>query len=86
MVISLGSSLFGTLIKECYMKARGIAIIDLEIEGGFKEAAAEEVALEKLIADYVKGNSRVVHYQVELRERRGEPGAVDLSKMKFRSN
>ena len=27
------------------MKARGIAIIDLEIDGGFKEAAAEEVAL-----------------------------------------
>ena len=68
------------------MKARGIAIIDLEIDGGFKEAAAEEVALEKLIADYVKDNSRVVHYQVELRERRGEPGSVDLSKMKFRAN
>jgi hypothetical protein len=68
------------------MKARGIAIIDLSIEGGFKEAAAEEVALEKLIADYCKGNPRIVHYQVELRERRGEPGAVDLNKMKFRAN
>ena len=38
------------------------------------------------IREYVKTNKRVVHYQVELRERRGEPGAVDLSKMKFRAN
>jgi hypothetical protein len=68
------------------MKARGIAIIDLEIEGGFREAAKEEEAIEQLIREYVKTNKRVVHYQVELRERRGEPGAVDLSKMKFRAN
>ena len=68
------------------MKARGIAIIDLEIEGGFREAAKEEEAIEQLISDYVKTNKRVVHYQVELRERRGEPGAVDLAKMKFRAN
>ena len=61
------------------MKARGIAIIDLEIEGGFREAAKEEEAIEQLISDYVKTNKRVVHYQVELRERRGEPGAVDLA-------
>jgi hypothetical protein len=68
------------------MKARGIAIIDLEIEGGFREAAKEEEAIEQLIREYVKTNKRVVHYQVELRERRGEPGAVDLAKMKFRAN
>ena len=68
------------------MKARGIAIIDLEIDGGFREAAKEEEALENLIKEYIKNNPRVVHYQCELRERRGEPGAVDLSKMKFRSN
>jgi|TARA_R110001592_G_scaffold252637_1_gene515429 hypothetical protein len=68
------------------MKARGIAILDLEIDGGFKEAGMEQDALEKLIKDYCEGNKRIVHYQVELRERRGEPGAVDLSKMKFRAN
>ena len=68
------------------MKARGIAIIDLEIEGGFREAAKEEEAIEQLIREYVKTNKRVVHYQVELRERRGEPGAVDLAKMKFGAN
>ena len=68
------------------MKARGIAIIDMEIEGGFREAAAEEESLENLIANFCKGNKRIVHYQVELRERRGEACAVDLSKMKFRAN
>jgi len=68
------------------LKARGIAILDLEIEGGFREAGIEEDALEKLIKDYCANNKRVVHYQVELRERRGPAGAVNLSKMKFRSN
>lgn len=68
------------------MKARGLAIIDLEIEGGFREAAAEEEALEKLIREYCEKNPRVITYQCELRERRGEAGAVDISKMKFRAN
>lgn len=68
------------------MKARGLAIIDLEIEGGFREAAKEEEALEKLIRDYCEKNPRVITYQCELRERRGEAGSVDLSKMKFRAN
>ena len=68
------------------MKARGIAVIDLVIEGGFREAAKEEEALEQLIKEYVKTNKRALHYQVELRERRGEVGTVDLSKMKFRAN
>ena len=43
------------------MKARGIAIIDLEIEGGFREAAKEEEAIHQLIKEYVKTNTRVVH-------------------------
>ena len=30
------------------MKARGIAILDMEIEGGFREAGKEEEALEKI--------------------------------------
>tara|TARA_R110000851_G_scaffold303229_2_gene460771 strand:+ start:476 stop:682 length:207 start_codon:yes stop_codon:yes gene_type:complete len=68
------------------LKARGICIVDFEIEGGFREAGVEEDALENLIKDYCKNNKRVVHYQVELRERRGVAGAVELSKMKFRAN
>lgn len=68
------------------MKTRGIALIDMEIEGGFREIAIEEEALEQLIKKYVEKNPRILHYQVEMRERRGEPGAVNLSKMKFRAN
>ena len=33
------------------MKARGIAVIDMVIEGGFREAAKEEEALEQLIKE-----------------------------------
>jgi len=68
------------------MKARGLAIIDMEIEGGFREAAAEEEALERLIKEYCEGNPNILHFQTELRERRGEAGAMDIKKMKFRAN
>ena len=67
------------------MKCRGICIIDFSVEGGFKEAAKEEAALEAAIRDLVNGNTNVVHYQVEMRERRGD-AAPDLKKMKFRAN
>jgi predicted Rdx family selenoprotein len=67
------------------MKCRGICIIDFSVEGGFKEAAKEEAALEAAIRDLVNGNKNVVHYQVEMRERRGD-APPDLKKMKFRAN
>lgn len=67
------------------MKCRGICIIDYSVEGGFKEAAREEAALEAAIKELVSNNPNVVHYQVEMRERRGD-AAPDLKKMKFRSN
>jgi hypothetical protein len=68
------------------MKCRAIAIIDMEIEGGFQEAAAQEKSIQQLISDYVKDNKSVLHWQCELRDRRGEPGNMPLSKMKFRAN
>lgn len=72
------------------MKARAICLIDFDIEGGFKSAAEEETKLEQAIANLCKGNKNVVHYQVEMRERRGNKDgshtAPDISKMKFRQN
>jgi len=65
------------------MKARGIVVIDYEIEGGFKEAAAEQDKLEKAVAGIVSGNRNVVFHQVDMKERRGEK-TMDISKMKFR--
>ena len=67
------------------MKARGIVVIDYEIEGGFKEAAEEQDRLESAIAGIVKGNKRVVFHQVDMKERRGDQ-SPDISKMKFRTN
>ena len=65
------------------MKARGIVVIDYDIDGGFKEAAVEQVKLEQAIASIVDGNKCVVHHQVDMKERRGEK-TMDISKMKFR--
>lgn len=67
------------------MKARGIVVIDYDIEGGFKEAAEEQAKLEKAIQDIVKGNNRVVFHQVDMKERRGDV-PPDITKMKFRTN
>tara|TARA_R110000868_G_scaffold61837_1_gene187622 strand:+ start:2462 stop:2665 length:204 start_codon:yes stop_codon:yes gene_type:complete len=67
------------------MKARGIVVLDYEIEGGFKEAAEEQEKLEAAIAAIVKGNARVVYSQVDMKERRGDV-PPDISKMKFRTN
>ena len=41
------------------MKCRAIAIIDMEIEGGFQEAAEQEKSIQQLIADYVKDLSLI---------------------------
>tara|TARA_Y100000389_G_C17436092_1_gene505625 strand:+ start:666 stop:869 length:204 start_codon:yes stop_codon:yes gene_type:complete len=67
------------------MKARGIVVIDYDIEGGFKEAAEEQAKLEQAIQDIVKDNKRVVFHQVDMKERRGDV-PPDISKMKFRTN
>ena len=67
------------------MKVRAICLIDYDIDGGFRQAAEEEEKLEKAIKALVDGNKRVVDYQLEMRERRGN-AAPDISKMKFRSN
>lgn len=67
------------------MKARGIVVIDYDIEGGFKEAAEEQAKLEQAIQDIVKGNNRVVFHQVDMKERRGDV-PPDITKMKFRTN
>jgi hypothetical protein len=67
------------------MKARGIVVIDYDIDGGFREAAEEQSRLEEAIAGIVKGNKRVVFHQVDMKERRGDQ-SPDISKMKFRQN
>jgi hypothetical protein len=67
------------------IKARGIVVIDYDIDGGFREAAEEQSRLEEAVAAIVKGNKRVVFHQVDMKERRGDQ-SPDISKMKFRQN
>ena len=67
------------------MKIRAISIIDMEIEGGFREAADIEDSLNAVIKSFCDSNKDVVAYQCEVRDRRGDK-APDISKMKFRSN
>ena len=66
------------------MKARGIVVIDYDIDGGFKEAAEEEQRLEEAISKIVKDNKRVVFHQVDMKARRGDV-PPDIKKMKFRT-
>ena len=59
-------------------------VIDFEFEG-FKEAAEEQEKLEAALKNIVTGNRRVVHYQMDLKERRGD-APLDIKRMKFRNN
>ena len=67
------------------MKIRALAIIDLDVEGGFRDAANIEDGLNKLIKEYASGLQNVVHYQVDVRDRRGD-NPPDIKKLKFRAN
>ena len=69
------------------MKCRAIILIDFDIEksGGFKEAAEEQAKVEAAIDNIVTGNKRVVHHQMDMKERRGQD-SPDIKNMKFSSN
>ena len=67
------------------MKARGLVVIDYDIDGGFLEAAEEQKKLEAAIASIVKDNKRIVFHQVDMKERRGNK-TIDIKKMKFRNS
>ena len=65
------------------MKARGIVIIDYDLPNGFIEAAEEQKKLQEAVTALVRGNPRVVHHEVDIRERRGDT-KPDIKKMKLR--
>tara|TARA_R110001592_G_scaffold279921_1_gene547301 strand:- start:247 stop:450 length:204 start_codon:yes stop_codon:yes gene_type:complete len=67
------------------MKCRGIVVIDYDLPDGYKQAAIEQEALERAIKELVKGNPRVVHSEVDIKERRGD-NKPDIKKMKLRSS
>lgn len=67
------------------MKCRGIVVIDYDLPEGFKQAAIEQEKLEEAINNLVKGNPRVVHSEVDIKERRGDR-KPDIKKMKLRTS
>ena len=67
------------------MKIRAVAIIDLDVEGGFRETTNVEDGLNKLIKEYGSCLQNVVHYQVDVRDRLGY-NPPDIKKLKFRAN
>ena len=67
------------------MKIRAVAIIDLEIDGGFRDAANLEDVLKSTIKNFCDQQKGVVSWQAEIRDRRGD-NPPNLSSMKFRAN
>ena len=67
------------------MKCRGIVVIDYDLPEGYRQAAVEQEALEQAIKELVKGNPRVVHFETDIKERRGD-NKPDIKKMKLRSS
>lgn len=65
------------------MKSRGIVIIDYEFPEGYMQAAEEQKKLQAAIDELVRGNPRVVHSEIDMRERRNT-SRPDLRKMKVR--
>jgi len=65
------------------MKSRGIVIIDYEFPEGYMQAAEEQRKLQATIDELVRGNPRVVHSEIDMRERRNT-SRPDLKKMKVR--
>tara|TARA_B100001059_G_C17735893_1_gene528834 strand:+ start:705 stop:908 length:204 start_codon:yes stop_codon:yes gene_type:complete len=65
------------------MKVRAILLIDLDIDGSFKEVAEEQVRIEAILEDYKKSNPNCVGTTMDIKERRGV-GLPDLSKLKLK--
>lgn len=67
------------------MKARGLILVDYELPNGFMDAAEEQKRLEEAMQNIVRGNNKVVYYQCDIKERRGD-GRPDLRKLKIRTS
>lgn len=65
------------------MKVRAIILVDLDVDGSFKEVASEQAKLEELINGFAKSNPCVVATTMDIKERRGI-GLPDLTKMKLK--
>lgn len=70
-------------MKGMKMKTRAFVVIDYEIDGGIKEAAAEQKILETIIDNLVQQNTSAVRHDIHMRERRGN-GRINFKTMRCR--
>tara|TARA_S200000501_G_scaffold305537_2_gene293934 strand:- start:257 stop:457 length:201 start_codon:yes stop_codon:yes gene_type:complete len=66
------------------MKVRAILVVDMDVEGGFKEVAAEQVKLEEWLVQLEKSTPTIVGSTLDVKERRGDT-LPDLSKKKLKA-
>lgn len=66
------------------MKVRALILVDMDIDGSFKEVAAEQVKLEEVLDKFRKDNSNIVGVSLDIKERRGT-GMPDLTTMKLKN-
>lgn len=67
------------------IKARGVIVVDYVFKG-FSDAGDAENKLKAMVQELIKDDKSVVDYQIDLKERRGPEGSLDIKKMKFRNN
>jgi hypothetical protein len=67
------------------MKARGVIVIDYDFPGSLTDIAKEQARLEAAMKELAIGNPRVVFYDCDIKERRGDK-RPDLRAMKFRTS
>lgn len=66
------------------MKVRALILVDMDVEGSFKEVAAEQVKLEQVLEAFCSTNESVIGFSLDIKERRGT-GMPDLSQMKLKN-
>lgn len=66
------------------MKVRAIILVDLDVEGSFKEVAEEQVKIEDMLNKYKAETPACVATTMDIKERRGA-NVPDLSKLKLKS-
>jgi hypothetical protein len=66
------------------MKVRAVVLVDLDVDGSYKEVAEEQVKLETVLEHYKNSNHAVVQYALDIKERRSI-SMPDLKNMKLKN-
>ena len=64
------------------LKAQGIAVVYYDLPNGYMDAGEEQKKLQEALDELVKGNTRVVYHEVDVRERRDKRDGKDKPNIK----